>query len=317
MDDYDGEAELAAAGCLKTITRIIESPISQETITSVESDVLAIMEFVFVEEGFDYIEDALVLLNAYLFKAEKMGGRIWFFYQVVVYNMVGIPKDMWATLESLPIPEKEKRIMHSIRSNENYEMMERSMPVLRNYIQKSSVLPGNEPQIDGFKTNIIQLLFYLISEMYKKPPNEFSGELDLTCCAALLIYLLENYQKKLPEAIFTHIYEFSKINITKFKSKMIKSLTSQLLGMLLWLAPTHVLTLAHHDNLVPVLLKELVSYHHKYEMEHERARVILGLNSLLALPEKPPQIMEKMPEIFKTAIALVKKNAEERIDEDE
>lgn len=123
--------------------------------------------------------------------------------------------------------------------------------------------------------------------MYKKPPNEFSGELDITCCAALLIYLLENYQHKLPEQIFTHIYEFSKINISKFKSKMMKSLTSQLIGMLIWLAPTQVLTLAHKDKILETYLKELIGYHNKYEMEHERARVILGLNSLLLLPEKP------------------------------
>ena len=52
-------------------------------------------------------------------------------------------------------------------------------------------------------------------------------------------------------------------------------------------------------------------------MEHERVRVILGLNSLLALPEKPQIIMEKIPELFKTVIILVKKNAEERIEEEE
>lgn len=69
QEDYDGEAELAAAGCLKTITRIIESPISQDTIIHIEPEVLSILEFVFVEEGFDYIEDSLVLLNAYLFKS--------------------------------------------------------------------------------------------------------------------------------------------------------------------------------------------------------------------------------------------------------
>lgn len=97
---------------------------------------------------------------------------------------------------------------------------------------------------------------------------------------------------------------------------MMKALTSQLIGMLLWLAPTQVLNLAHKDNILSIFLRELISYHNKYEMEHERARVILGLCSLLSLPEKPQEIMEKMPDLFKTAIALVKKNAEERIDED-
>ena len=57
----------------------------------------------FGEDGADYIEDCLILLNAYLFKVKKMSGPIWFFYQVVVYNLVGIPKEMWAALDKLPL----------------------------------------------------------------------------------------------------------------------------------------------------------------------------------------------------------------------
>lgn len=78
------------------------------------------------------------------------------------------------------------------------------MPVLRNYIQKSSV--SNEPNQEILKASIVQLLFYLLSEMYKRPPNDFNGELDITCCTALLIYLLENYQRRLPEPVYNHIY---------------------------------------------------------------------------------------------------------------
>ena len=142
------------------------------------------------------------------------------------------------------------------------------MPVLRNYIQKSACLPQNQAQFEGFKANIIQLLFYLIGEMYKKPPNEFSGELDITCCSALLVYLLENYQRKLPQTVYNHVYELCKLNLTKFKSKMMRSLTSQLVGLLLWLAPTQVLTLAHKDNMLHSILKEISNDKHKYELEH-------------------------------------------------
>jgi hypothetical protein len=84
---------------------------------------MSIMEFVFAEEGVDFIEDALALLNAYLYKVPKVSGNIWFFYQVVVYNMVGIPKAMWPNLEQLNMPPKHKHIMNSIRSAENTEMM--------------------------------------------------------------------------------------------------------------------------------------------------------------------------------------------------
>jgi hypothetical protein len=131
---------LAAAGCLKTITRIIESPIPAETIPQLEGEIIGIIEFIFGEEGADYIEDVLVLLNAYLFKAQKMSGNIWFFYQVVVYNMVGIPKEMWASLDKLPLHEKQRAVLRTIRNGDNFEMMEQSMPVLRNYIQKTSLM---------------------------------------------------------------------------------------------------------------------------------------------------------------------------------
>lgn len=38
------------------------------------------------------------MLNAYLFKIKKMSGILWFFFQAVIYNMVGVPKDMWAMI---------------------------------------------------------------------------------------------------------------------------------------------------------------------------------------------------------------------------
>jgi hypothetical protein len=96
-----------------------------------------------------------------------MSGPIWFYYQVVVYNMVGIPKEMWASLDKLPLQEKQRNVLRSIRTGDNFEMMEQSMPVLRNYIQKTSLMI-NEPNFEPLKNNLISLLFYLISELYKK-----------------------------------------------------------------------------------------------------------------------------------------------------
>ena len=49
---------------------------------------------------------------------------------------------------------------------------------------------------------------------------------------------------------------------------MIKSLTSQLIGLVLWLAPTQILTLAHKDNMLEFILKEISMEKNKYEMEH-------------------------------------------------
>lgn len=165
-DDYDGEAELAAAGCLKTFTQLIDAPITQESIVAMEKDVISLCEFIFSSESIDYIEDILVLMNSYLHKIETISPAIWFYYQVIVYNIVGIPKQLWDNIPNLPISEKQKAILNNIKNSENIEMMEQSMPVLRNFIRKgSNVMINNN---DAFKTNLLQLLFYLVNEIYKK-----------------------------------------------------------------------------------------------------------------------------------------------------
>jgi hypothetical protein len=50
-------------------------------------------------------------------------------------------------------------------------------------------------------------------------------------------------------------------------------------------------------------------------MEHERARVILGLNAIFLLPEKPTEIIGRIHELFKVNLKMVKKNADERVQE--
>ena len=125
-----------------------------------------------------------------------------------------------------------------------------------------------------------------------------------------MIYMLENFQRTLPDNFYTHIWDFSKLNLLKFNSRMLKVLNSQLLALLLWTAPIQKLTIAHKQNMLPTLLKEITIYESKYEQEHERARIILGINSLLLLPEKPAEILAKIPDLFKTNLKLVKKNAD-------
>jgi hypothetical protein len=57
--------------------------------------------------------------------------------------------------------------LKNIKGGDNHELMEQSMPVIRNYIQKISLM-ATEANFEPLKTNMLGLLFYLISEMYKK-----------------------------------------------------------------------------------------------------------------------------------------------------
>jgi hypothetical protein len=63
----------------------------------------------------------------------------------------------------------------------------------------------------------------------------------MMCATALLIYLLENNTKNLPEPIYVIILSIVKYNITKIKSKTLKILNSQLQALIIWINPALVL----------------------------------------------------------------------------
>lgn len=59
----------------------------------------------------------------------------------------------------------------------------------------------------------------------------------MMCATALLIYLLENNTKNLPEPVYVIILSIVKYNITKIKSKTLKILNSQLQALIIWINP--------------------------------------------------------------------------------
>lgn len=107
------------------------------------------------------------------------------------------------------------------------------------------------------RSNLCNLLF--------RGPNEFTGEIEMMCATALLIYLLENNSTNLPEQIYILILAIVKFNILKVKSKSLKVLNSQLQGLLLWINPGLVLKFIEKENIAEVFMKELLVYEGKYE----------------------------------------------------
>lgn len=115
--------ELAAAGCLKTFTQIIDAPISQECIVNMEGEVVSLCEFIFACDSEDYIEDILVLLNSYLHRVQTISPALWFYYQVVIYNITGIPKPLWDQIPNLPLSIQQKAILNNIKNSQNADMI--------------------------------------------------------------------------------------------------------------------------------------------------------------------------------------------------
>lgn len=65
----------------------------------------------------------------------KITSNLSFYYQAIIYLMVGIPKEMWSTIDSLPFSETHRTILKNIKGGNNIEYIEQSTLVLRNYIQ--------------------------------------------------------------------------------------------------------------------------------------------------------------------------------------
>jgi len=61
----------------------------------------------------------MILLNAYLFKIKKMSGILWFYFQAIIYYMVGVPKDMWTVIEKVQMPEKHMKVLKNMKHGDN------------------------------------------------------------------------------------------------------------------------------------------------------------------------------------------------------
>lgn len=88
-DNYEGEVENAAGGIIITIAQIIKGNVSQEALNSIEEYVCKIIAYSFTLNGADYLEDAMKLLNSFIFKTDAISGRMWFFFPTLIYSITG------------------------------------------------------------------------------------------------------------------------------------------------------------------------------------------------------------------------------------
>lgn len=276
-DDYGGEIELAASGCLKAMTQIIESPLEPDVRAQLEQPVLEVCAFIFSSESLDYTEDIMYMMNSYVFKVEKLSPNIWFFYQVIIYFLVGIPNQLWTQLENLQMPAPHKNILLNIRSSRNTEYLEHSVPVLRNYLSKGAAMVLS--QKEEFRLNFIQMFFYLIGNIFKQQTQEPDGETLIDCATILMVYFVETFTPEFTKSIIPTVWNFVKFNYHKGKSSYLRLVNLQLMFVMFWKNPEEF------QQCIGVTEKEYIGrLGHYFEKNiprlqeaHERKRVILGI----------------------------------------
>lgn len=97
---------------------------------------LDLCAFLLTNESYDYHEDMMYLLRTHLEKVDKISPPCWFYYQVLIYFIVGIPNEQWSQIENSPLPDQNKKILASVREGNNFEYLEYVVPILRNYLGK-------------------------------------------------------------------------------------------------------------------------------------------------------------------------------------
>ena len=133
--DDDGESELAAAGCLDAIKRILMSPIQDALFSKIEEVLIPVMNLCLSQEGADFIDEALDLLNILLFKNKTISQGLWFYYPVLCYIIIGLPEDINVDLIN-GLNEEQRQLMESAKSGWGPEFLSEMLGSFRNYIQK-------------------------------------------------------------------------------------------------------------------------------------------------------------------------------------
>ena len=135
----------------------------------------------------------------------------------------------------------------------------------------------------------------------------------MNSCTILMVYLIENNIKKWPESVVNHVWQVAKFNIEKAKSVTLKALNSQLVCVLLWNSPEHIIALAQQNNLMNTILEQIFSSQTKIVEEHQRQRIIFGLCELFMLKNKPAECLPHLVNLFKLLMTLVERNCEVRL----
>jgi hypothetical protein len=163
-DNYEGDVEMAASGCLNAITIILNAPIPNEVLPAIEELLIPVVSFCLTQAGNDHFMDSIECLAAYLYKAPTLSQRVWFFFPVIVYYVIGIKKGT-DTSAVQQFNESQNEIFSNLQTK-RLEEVDIILPVLRVYVFKGqSMIMGG--QKDFFGENLLMLLIELTDTIYR------------------------------------------------------------------------------------------------------------------------------------------------------
>lgn len=144
-DEYDdyGETELTAAGCLEAIKRILSSPLPEYVYLKLEPTLIPILNYILSNEGMDYIDEGLSILNLLLFNQQTISSEMMFYFPLLVYILVGVPNQKNTNVSQICIQrqlsDEQTRCIEDAQEGWGVEHTEAMLGCLKNYVQKGGV----------------------------------------------------------------------------------------------------------------------------------------------------------------------------------
>lgn len=280
-DNYEGDVEFAASGCLNTISKIISSPIPKESLPALEEFILPVISYCMTMEGNDHFMDSMDILGGYLHSTPAISPQMWFFYPAIIYYVISIPEN--TNINILPAFNPLQEAIFDNLHSKRLEEVDLILPPLRVYISRGhNLLMAGEK--DFFGVRLLALIFQLTDFIYRRytsylpsePDNEFE-EIDQqrSTASALLVTLLENVPAN--EELAMLIWQVVKANtIEEDAKKYLVAINIQLLCMCLFRQPLLILKAMNTENVIAKVFTQMMTAQSRFEHSHQKKRYVLG-----------------------------------------
>ena len=300
-DDDDSEAEMAAAGCLEAIRRILMAKLPEVTYTSLQQVLTSIFNYCFSEDGSDFIDEALSCLNILLFNSKTLSDQLLFYYPILVYIIVGLPENV--NIQALTVlTEEQKELLDKVKSGWGAEFLESMLGCFKNYISKAK--DAFLTLTDFFGESFVALLFKTINRVYEISLNG-SDDLDMVLATTLNLALIESNPGKL-DNLLPYLIDSAVERINIEKSKQLKVVNFEVISLCLWYNPYLTHNYLNGKNLISPLFQTWFSLLPAFKNDFDKIRVMFGLASIfkIAKAELPEPIVASAQGLIKTLVRM-------------
>ncbi|KAM3136652.1 hypothetical protein pb186bvf_011288 [Paramecium bursaria] len=317
--DDDGETELAAAGCLEAIKRILNAPLNDDAYLQIEAFIFPILNFALTEIGCDFINECLEILNLILYKRKSgITPGLWFYYPVLIYSVVGLPAGV--NIQSLTnLSEEQQALLVQCQKGWATECVSQMVSSIRNYIQKGQDIFLTTQ--DWFGNNFVQLIFQLLGRVYSIGENG-EDETDQNSATTLIFCLIENFKGKL-DALMPQIIEFALQNLVKAqKQTRFKVIQIGIICMSIWYNSQMAIAFLDSKGLTDMFFQGVFDMDKHYRYEWDITRVLFALYQCYLNPQTPQYLLNNSQLVCKafanwTTKLLLQREQDESCDNEE